>query len=154
VFGGAATTTPVSPPPVSPPATPGVTLTSAVAGDTLSGGVGGDTLNASQGADHLTGGAGNDRFVFNNEPWAPAVITDFTHGQDKLDLRGMFSHTGYTGSDPVADHYLTFISDGNGGTAVLFDKDGAANGQQWADYVIDLQHVDPSAVTPADWIIR
>jgi Ca2+-binding RTX toxin-like protein len=132
----------------------GQVLTAAKAGDILVGGAGADTLNASQGADTLTGGAGNDRFVFGKPPWAPAHITDFVHGQDLLDLRGLFAGTGYTGTDPVADHYLSLISDGKGGTAILFDRDGAGAGQQWGTYVIDLEHVAPSSLTAADWIIR
>jgi hypothetical protein len=137
-----------------PPPTSGQILTAHLSGDTLTGGAGDDTINASRGGDILTGGAGHDHFVFANEPWAPATITDFQHGQDVLDLRGMFAATGYVGTDPVADHYLSFISDGNGGTKVLFDPDGTANGHPWPDYVIDLQHVDPSTMTSADWIIR
>ncbi|MFC3070261.1 family 16 glycosylhydrolase [Phenylobacterium soli] len=141
-----------SPPP--PPASGGAVLTSAYAGDHLVGGAGSDTLNASRGADQLTGGAGADHFVFAAEPWAPAHITDFQHGQDVVDLKGLFAATGYWGSDPVADHYLTLISDGNGGTAVLFDRDGSGSGQQWGDYIIDLEHVSPSSLTSADWVIR
>ncbi|MDB5476350.1 MAG: endo,3,4-beta-glycanase [Phenylobacterium sp.] len=148
VFGGTAT---ASPP---PPAAAGVTLTSAFVGDTLTGGAGADTLNASRGQDQLTGGAGHDRFVFGDVPWAPAQITDFTPGQDLLDLRGVFAHANYTGSDPVADHYLSFIADGQGGTTVLFDADGAAPGQQWGLNIIHLQGVDPTTLTSADWLIR
>jgi serralysin len=154
VFGTGAASPPPPPPPVSPPAVAGVTLTSAFVGDTLTGGAGNDTLNASRGQDQLTGGAGNDRFVFGDTPWAPAQITDFTHGQDVLDLKGVFAHANYSGSDPVADHYLSFISDGQGGTTVLFDADGAAPGQQWGLNIIHLQHVDPATITAADWVIR
>jgi Ca2+-binding RTX toxin-like protein len=153
VFGGAAA--PVSPPPASLlPVDAGQVLTATKAGDFLVGGAGADTLNASQGADTLTGGAGNDRFVFAKAPWAPAHITDFLHGQDVIDLRGLFAGTGYTGVDPIADKYLSLASDGNGGTAILFDRDGAGAGQQWGDYVIDLEHVSPTSLSDGDWIIR
>jgi beta-glucanase (GH16 family)/Ca2+-binding RTX toxin-like protein len=144
---------PPAPPPTAPSA-PGVTLTSAYPGDRLTGGAGADTLNASRGSDTLTGGAGADRFAFNDVPWSPAVITDFQDGVDKLDLRGVFNSSNYWGSDPVADRYLTFISDGAGGTKVLYDMDGAAQGQQWASYVLHVQNVAPTAFTQADWIIR
>jgi beta-glucanase (GH16 family) len=155
VFGGAsASPPPVSPPPVSPPPAGGQVLTATRIGSVLVGGAGADTLNASQGSDTLTGGAGNDRFAFAAEPWAPIHITDFTHGQDVLDLRGLFAGTGYAGSDPLADKYLILISDGNGGTAVLFDGDGAGTGQKWGDYVIDLEHVSPTTLTNGDWLIR
>jgi Ca2+-binding RTX toxin-like protein len=155
VFGtGGGATTASPPPPVSPPAAPGMVLTSAFVGDTLTGGAGADTLNASRGQDLLTGGAGNDHFVFSDVPWAPAQITDFTHGQDVLDLKGVFAHSNYTGTDPVADHYLSFISDGQGGTTVLFDADGPGTAQQWGLNIIHLQHVDPTTITSADWVIR
>ncbi|MFC3069747.1 family 16 glycosylhydrolase [Phenylobacterium soli] len=156
VFGGQAptsTTSTTTTQPTAPTAPAGVVLTSSVAGDSLAGGQGADTLNASRGADTLTGGAGADHFVFAHEPWAPAHITDFTAGEDKIDLRGLFQGTGYAGTDPVADHYLTLIPDGNGGTAVLFDRDGAGSGQQWGDYVIDLEHVSPASLTAKDWIV-
>jgi beta-glucanase (GH16 family)/Ca2+-binding RTX toxin-like protein len=145
---------PASSPPASPPPVAGVVLSAAGIGATLTGGAGADTLNASQGNDVLTGGAGNDHFVFAKEPWSPDVITDFQVGHDKLDLSAIFKAIGYQGSNPVADHYLSFGSDGNGGATVLIDDDGAASGQPWPNYVIDLQHVDPSTITSADWIIR
>jgi serralysin len=150
--GGGSTTT-ASPPPASSSA-PGVVLTSAFVGDTLTGGAGADTLNASRGQDLLTGGAGDDHFVFSDAPWAPAQITDFTHGQDVLDLRGVFAHSNYSGNDPVPDHYLSFIADGQGGATVLFDADGPATGQVWGLNIIHLQHVDPTTITSADWVIR
>jgi Ca2+-binding RTX toxin-like protein len=158
LFGGsgpAASPPPVSPPPASPPpVASGQVLSAAKPGDILIGGAGADTLNASQGADTLTGGAGADRFVFGKAPWAPAHITDFTHAQDVIDLRGLFAGTGYAGTDPVADRYLSLISDGKGGTAILFDRDGAGTGQQWGSYVIDLEHVSPSTLSNSDWVIR
>lgn len=144
-----------SPPPLSPPpAGGGQTLTATRIGSVLVGGAGSDTLNASMGSDTLTGGAGNDHFVLPNEPWTPIHITDFTHGQDVLDLRGLFAGSGYSGSNPLADKYLVLMSDGNGGTAVLFDRDGAGSGQKWGDYVIDLERVSPTSLSNSDWLIR
>ncbi|THD82658.1 MAG: type I secretion C-terminal target domain-containing protein, partial [Phenylobacterium sp.] len=147
--GGPTAAPPASPPP--PPAVPGVVLTSTGI-DTLVGGAGADTLNSSAGPDVLTGGAGADHFVFATEPWAPVQITDFTPGVDKIDVSGMLRAAGYTGSDPFADHYLSLASDGNGGTEVLFDPDGAGTAHPWPDYIIDLQGVAPSSVTANDWI--
>lgn len=60
--------------------------------DKISGGGGNDTLVGGLGRDIMSGGAGSDRFVFNAVPESgttPAtrdVITDFTHGTDKIDL--------------------------------------------------------------------
>lgn len=125
----------------------GQVLTASRSGDTLTGGAGDDTLNASQGADHLTGGGGHDAFVFAHEPWAPAEITDFAVGTDRLDLSGMFHDAGYTGGDPVADGYVWVLDDGQGGTEVLFDKDGHGTAQQWPDYVIHLDGVAAGGLT-------
>jgi hypothetical protein len=54
--------------------------------DRLDGGKGNDILDGGPGDDILTGGDGRDTFVF-----APGsgndVVTDFVHGQDRLDLR-------------------------------------------------------------------
>lgn len=61
--------------------------------DTLIGGDGNDVLvgngsgSESNFADLLTGGAGNDRFAV-DDPSAIAEITDFTIGEDLLDIRG------------------------------------------------------------------
>jgi len=60
--------------------------------DTLSGGEGNDTLVGGTGSDRLTGDAGNDIFGFASVSHSPNtssgrdVITDFTRGQDKIDL--------------------------------------------------------------------
>jgi Ca2+-binding RTX toxin-like protein len=161
LFGGSASPPPppVSPPPpASPPPPPGsnpgvvINSTTNFPGSTMVGGAGNDTLNAGQGSDTMTGAGGADHFVFSKAPWSPAEITDFTHGQDLLDLRGLFANTGYTGSTPVADHFLLFLADGSGGTKVVFDPDGAGSAQ--GTYIIHLDHVDPASMTASDWIIR
>jgi beta-glucanase (GH16 family) len=122
----------------------GVVLTSTTnfPGSVLTGRSANDTLNAGQGSDTLTGGAGADHFVFAHLPWAPAEITDFVHGQDVIDLRGVFAGSGYAGADPVADHKLTLISDGAGGTKVLYGS----------SYFLHVDHVAPGAFTGADWL--
>lgn len=125
----------------------GQVLSAHQAGDTLAGGAGADTLNASQGADHLSGGGGADVFVFAHEPWAPAEITDFAVGTDRLDLSGMMRDAGYAGADPVADGYIWLLDDGAGGTEVLFDRDGHGAAQQWPDYVIHLDGVGAAGLT-------
>lgn len=55
--------------------------------DHLSAGAGRDILRDGDGADHLTGGAGADIFVLAYDE-TPDVITDFTLGEDRLDLSG------------------------------------------------------------------
>ena len=73
------------------------TLEGGAANDHLNGGAGRDTLIGGLGADTLTGGAGRDIFKFGIVqffsdggigPGKRDVITDFHHGQDKIDLTG------------------------------------------------------------------
>jgi hypothetical protein len=58
--------------------------------DTLNGGIGDDILVGGRGADTLTGGLGADRFVFTSVAEstvaASDIITDFVHGEDRIDL--------------------------------------------------------------------
>jgi Ca2+-binding RTX toxin-like protein len=57
--------------------------------DTLDGGAGNDLLVGSAGADTLTGGTGNDRFRFDVMETSAHrdTITDFTAGQDSIEIR-------------------------------------------------------------------
>ena len=56
--------------------------------DSLFGGAGNDLLNGGSGDDLLTGGEGNDIFEFYRSSGRD-TITDFTNGQDRLDLDGL-----------------------------------------------------------------
>jgi beta-glucanase (GH16 family) len=130
-----------------PPTGGGQVINSPGPGSTVTGTSGADTINASQGSDVITGGTGADVFAWAAEPWSPARITDFALGTDKLDFSKLFQAAGYTGSDPVADRFISFLDDGAGGTKVLFDRDGAAAGQQWPNYVLQLEKVAASGLT-------
>lgn len=69
--------------------------------DTLVGGGGADTLIGGVGIDTLTGGAGGDKFVLNASTASTDrdVITDFTHGSDKIQLENsVFSGLGAVGT--------------------------------------------------------
>jgi Ca2+-binding RTX toxin-like protein len=148
VFGGTGGTT--TPPPVNPPpSSTGQVLTSGFPGATLNGGAGADTLNASQGADMLTGGGGADVFAIKAMPWSAGKITDFTVGTDKLDVSALYTN-GYRGADPVADRYVTFQSDGAGGTRVMMDVDGPSGPSSLQFHVVTLQGVGPSGLTAAN----
>jgi hypothetical protein len=102
----------------------------------------------------LTGAGGADHFVFPAENWAPARITDFEDGVDKIDIRGMLDAIGYTGTDPFGAGYLKLIDDGAGGTKVLFDRDAAGGNPQWPNYVFQVEKVAPSALGASDWIFQ
>ena len=141
-----------SPPPATVPpagATAGLNLTSTGNADTLAGGAGTDTIGASQGPDKLTGGAGADLFVFKNLPWNAGHITDFQPGVDRIDLSALYE-AGYRGADPVADGYLTFVSDGHGGARVMLDIDGRGAGNPWPFTIVTLDGVSPVGLTAAN----
>ncbi len=128
----------------------GDTITSNDYGSTIIGGTGNDTLIAGHGADMLTGNGGADSFVFHFMPWNAGHITDFNAAMDVLNLKGIFSTIGYTGSNPVADGYLTFVSDGSGGTKVVVDPQGPSTTIPIT--VTTLDHVAPSAIHSGDYL--
>ena len=128
----------------------GDTITSNDFGSTIIGGTGNDTLIAGHSADHLTGGAGSDTIVFNALPWNAGHITDFNTAADKIDLTGIFKTIGYTGTNPVADGYLSFTSDGVGDTQVFVDSHSASN--PWPTLVTTLDHMSPGSIVSADYI--
>jgi len=103
---------------------------------------GNDIIVAGNGADKLSGGPGNDTFVFNFLKLAPDTITDFTVGHDVIDMHLLMTSIGYAGSDPVADHWLTLVSDSNGGTKFVVDPH---NGQT-PTVVVDVLGISPSAL--------
>jgi hypothetical protein len=125
----------------------GQVITSDQYGDSLIGGAGNDTLNAGQGPDTLTGGAGGDAFVYARLPWNAGHATDFTVGTDRLDLSALFQASGYTGSSPMADGYVTLASDGAGGTRVFYDTDGTASGNTIQFLITTLDGVRTSGLT-------
>lgn len=124
-----------------------LTLTGAATG-TLTGGPGDDLLISNGGANIMTGGLGNDTFAFAKLPSGTAQITDFTHGQDTLDLHSLL--TSYTGSDPVADHWVKFASDSTG-TTVFVDTDGPSGG---AGFVAVAKLAGVTSVASSDWIFH
>jgi Ca2+-binding RTX toxin-like protein len=98
----------------------------------------------------LTGGGGSDTFVFDALPWNAGHITDFNPNADTLDLHGIFSTIGYTGSDPVADGHLNFVADGAGDTKVYVEPQGPDT--TIPILVTTLDHVSPSALHQGDYI--
>jgi Ca2+-binding RTX toxin-like protein len=66
----------------------GVIMNGNYGNDVLIGGAGSDSIDGSADNDTLTGGGGNDIFRFGSH-WGNDTITDFTHGQDVLDMTGV-----------------------------------------------------------------
>lgn len=132
-FVGLASTTTTPTPPTTPPTTPTQTTISGTSSadrlngdsgnnyldgkggnDTLNGGAGNDTLYGGAGRDTMTGGAGNDVFLFKavseigSTPSTRDVITDFTKGQDKIDLSSIDANSRLSG-----DQAFTFLANDN-----------------------------------------
>lgn len=77
------------------------TLNGGAGRDTLDGGAGNDVLIGGSGADQLTGGPGRDVFVFlavsDSRRGQADRITDFTRGDDLIDLSAIDADTGRNG---------------------------------------------------------
>jgi Ca2+-binding RTX toxin-like protein len=107
----------------------------------LNGGAGNDVLQVGTGANQLTGGAGKDLFVFSDKAAHDNVIHDFAVGSDMIDLKAAMSSTGYAGSNPLADKYLSLVAHGTG-TDIMIDPDG--NGAQAAHLLVTVENVLPA----------
>ena len=134
------------------------TLDGGAGNDTLNGGSGNDTLIGGVGKDALTCGAGNDIFDFNAltelglDSATRDVITDFTVGQDKIDLSTIDANTLLAG-----DQAFTFVTSFtttagqvrySGGFVYLnTDTDTAA------EYAIQLTGTVPAALTAANFVL-
>ncbi|MBJ7484675.1 M10 family metallopeptidase C-terminal domain-containing protein [Brevundimonas sp.] len=115
-----------------------INLTGSVGNDTLVGGAFNEIITGGGNFDNLTGGGGRDTFRYNSATDSQGVladfITDFTSGQDLLDLRPL-------GSNIV----VNFVQSGNT-MHVFVDVD--ANGTN--DMQIRLTGV--TALTPNDFL--
>ncbi|ELR97354.1 type 1 secretion C-terminal target domain (VC_A0849 subclass) [Gloeocapsa sp. PCC 73106] len=111
--------------------------------DTLIGGSGDDTLTGFGGRDELTGGEGNDQFIYTSVTDGVDIITDFQVNGDKIVLSDVLTSLSYTGTNPIADSYLSFTASGNN-TLVQIDPDGV--GIARARDFIQVQNVGVDAL--------
>ncbi|HEX7968593.1 MAG TPA: carbohydrate-binding domain-containing protein, partial [Stellaceae bacterium] len=93
-------------------------------------------------------GSGHEIFVF-NAVQSGAHIANFQSGQDLLDLAPLLKASGYTGTNPLADHVVNLVQSGTDSTAVTLDPTG--HDASHATTVVTLDHVSPNHVGAADF---
>jgi serralysin len=127
--------------------------------DIIDGGAGDDRILGGMGRDILTGGTGHDTFVFRSAAESPAgaydTITDFVHGDDKIDLSGFLKTTpdnhplsfigsgGFTGAAGQVDAVAT------GGDGYLVQVD--TNGDRHAEFAVEVHST--AALQASDFIL-
>lgn len=109
----------------------------------LDGGADNDTLYAGHynGTTTLKGGTGNDTFVFLDYTIAPnptagaaSTITDYTFGQDKVDLTGLLDSIYGQGNATAGDVRLAADPNNSSNAVVQVDVNTGA-GQTWQSVV-------------------
>jgi Ca2+-binding RTX toxin-like protein len=96
--------------------------------DTLTGTAGDDRFVGGTGADTMTGGAGRDVFVYNTLRDGIDTITDFTPGQDTIDLSAiaaLLRSTYGAQGDLVTGGYVRLVNTSTG-VDIRIDTDGLA----------------------------
>ncbi|SEB06628.1 metallophosphoesterase [Rubrimonas cliftonensis] len=114
--------------------------------NTLTGTDGADFIIGREGRDVLTGGDGFDAFIFEEITDAGDRITDFTVGQDVIDLSSLLGGLGLDGDDPIADGVVTFRGRGDD-SFVLVDVDGDGPGR--ARTLVQVDDVDVDTLSDA-----
>ncbi|WIW47860.1 VCBS domain-containing protein [Bradyrhizobium sp. 62B] len=102
--------------------------------DSLSGSNGNDTLDGRAGNDFLSGGAGADIFVYATGGGFD-FVQDFVHGQDKIDLTGVY------GIFSLADLQSHAVQSGPNTVITFSSGDG-----------LTLQNVNLSSLTASDFL--
>lgn len=125
--------------------------------DTLVGAEGSDTITGGAGTDSLTGGLNDDVFDFNSvveigRNAARDVITDFTHGDDTIDLNGVDANTEVAGNQNFS--FIGSAAFGNVAGQLRYSGgllSGDVNGDGVADFQIGL--TGAPVVTLSDLIL-
>lgn len=118
--------------------------------DILTGGEGADVLIGGQGRDTVTGGKGADTFVYRSADLGVRdVITDFTPGEDSIDLSAIFARPIFGSSTPIED-YITFAQR-DIGTLILIDSNGDRPNTANTGLAI-LTGIDSSVLSAEDFV--
>uniref|UniRef100_UPI00048752C6 VCBS domain-containing protein n=1 Tax=Bradyrhizobium sp. WSM1743 TaxID=318996 RepID=UPI00048752C6 len=110
------------------------TIIGSASNDSLFGSNGNDTLDGRAGNDFLSGGAGADSFVYATGGGFD-FIQDFVHGQDKIDLTGVY------GIFSLAD-LQSHAMQGGPNTVITFSSNDG----------LTLQNVDLNSLTASDFL--
>jgi hypothetical protein len=118
----------------------------------LVGGGGNDTFIPGLGGSLVSTGSGADTVVINAVPNSNILIAGYTAGTDRIDLHGLLSSIGSTGSDPFHDGHLEFVatsdSSGQYTEMLAYNPDRG----QWID-VAAIYNVTPSQLHYSDgWL--
>ena len=90
--------------------------------DTLEGGAGDDWLSGGAGTDTLTGGAGADTFAYHAGDGSD-TITDFSDGEDKIDLSSLEAISGFEDLSMVQlGSFVTIDLHGQGGRTIALEN--------------------------------
>ena len=96
------------------------------------------------GGQTVTGTSQPDCFIYNSLYDGGDIIANFTNSEDKIDLSGVLSQIGYSGSNPIADSYLLFQAFGSH-TIVQLDIDGSATRGVPRGFLL-VQDITPAAL--------
>ncbi|MBW4661702.1 MAG: VCBS repeat-containing protein [Drouetiella hepatica Uher 2000/2452] len=121
--------------------------------DILVGSQGDDVLTGGTGSDTLTGGIGRDTFVFTDLLQEGDLITDFNPLEDLIDLRLIFTKSGFAGETPFARYSQTInIEQIGADTQIQIDADGTGTGMAFFT-LATLTNVSTSSLTPQHFVI-
>jgi hypothetical protein len=126
------------------------TIKGTSASETIVGTPGDDVITGGAGADTITGGAGRDVFVYTSIRDALDTITDFTPGEDRLDLSAIAASIRLgagSGGDVIGGGYIQLV-DTSAGLEVRIDTDGNA-GPATAKVLTRLQGVTAAQIVAA-----
>jgi len=112
--------------------------------DVLVGTAANDSITGFQGADTLTGGGGNNLFIYTTVYDGVDTIADFKVGTDRIELVSLLASRNYQGTDPIADDFIQFSSQGSD-TMISIDPDGSGSLRQPRQLVL-IQNVTVSSL--------